>query len=303
MFLSLFLPLTLSIGFLSQMSFSETVIVSPNICQANPYRQFNVWANDLVFHYTYLTSFSNTSKYYLGPTIGYYTQSYVRDVIAGTTIYWGTAGSWHILIYNVYAEQLFHQKKRPFPDLYTITQQQFLAQNSILFYATLPILAEFLIENHLTKVYFYMDEIGAWRNYFFYTILYFIAAEISIYWIHRILHTNKVLYKWIHSQHHLYNKIEHLTPWAALAFHPIDGLLQASPYVILLFFIPTHYFTFVGLLFFTSIWAINIHDSIHINSEPIMGSKYHTIHHTYYHYNFGQYFIFCDWLWGTLKTK
>lgn len=22
--------------------------------------------------------------------------------------------------------------------------------------------------------------------------------------------------------------------------------------------------------------------------EPIMGAKYHTVHHTHYHYNFGQ---------------
>ena len=303
MFLSLFLPLTLSIGFFCQLSFSETVIDSPKVCEANPYRHFNIWANDLTFQYTYLTSFSNTSKYFLGPTVGYYTLSYLRDVIAGTTIYWGTAGIWHVLIYNIYGDQLFYQKKRSFPDLLTITHQQILAQKSILFYAALPILAEVFIENHLTKVYFYIDEIGEWRNYFISTILYFIAVEISVYWIHRTLHTNKILYKWIHSQHHLYNKIEYLTPWAALAFHPIDGLLQASPYMMLLFVIPIHYFTFIGLLFFTSVWAINIHDSIHINSEPIMGSKYHTIHHTHYHYNFGQYFIFCDWLWGTLKMS
>jgi hypothetical protein len=60
-----------------------------------------------------------------------------------------------------------------------------------------------------------------------------------------------------------------------------------------------------------------------------MGSKYHTVHHTHYHYNFGQvrshslepalwpraslsvpppsyllvqFFTFCDAFWGTLKV-
>jgi lathosterol oxidase len=63
---------------------------------------------------------------------------------------------------------------------------------------------------------------------------------------------------------------------------------QASPYVFFLFFVPVHYFTHVFLLFFSGVWATNIHDSVPFDTEPIMGAKYHTIHHTHYHYNFGQ---------------
>lgn len=33
-----------------------------------------------------------------------------------------------------------------------------------------------------------------------------------------------------------------------------------------------------------------------------MGAAYHTIHHTHYHYNFGQWFIFCDYIFGSLRT-
>jgi sterol desaturase/sphingolipid hydroxylase (fatty acid hydroxylase superfamily) len=36
--------------------------------------------------------------------------------------------------------------------------------------------------------------------------------------------------------------------------------------------------------------------------EPIMGAKYHTVHHTHYHYNFGQFFTICDYIFGTLKV-
>lgn len=46
----------------------------------------------------------------------------------------------------------------------------------------------------------------------------------------------------------------------------IDNLIsyfpeQASPYVILLFVVPVHYFTHVFLLFFSGVWATNIHDA------------------------------------------
>jgi len=159
----------------------------------------------------------------------------------------------------------------------------------------------FLIENKLTKTYFYIDEIGGWGMYFFYLFVYMVFVEIGIYWMHRTLHTNKLLYKYIHSLHHKYNSSTTLTPWSSIAFHPIDGILQASPYVITLFFCPCNYFTHVFLVFFSAVWATNIHDALWGDTEPIMGSKYHLLHHTHYHYNYGQYFIFCDRFWGTLR--
>ena len=66
-------------------------------------------------------------------------------------------------------------------------------------------------------------------------------------------------------------------------------------------FVPCHYLTHFGLLFFTAIWATYIHDAMDWNVDPVMGSKYHTVHHTHYIYNYGQVFIFCDWFWGTLR--
>jgi lathosterol oxidase len=108
------------------------------------------------------------------------------------------------------------------------------------------------------------------------------------------------MFKHIHALHHQYNKPETLSPWASVAFHPLDGLLQASPYVVFLFVVPVHYFTHLGLVFFTAIWATSIHDTLQGDTEPIMGSKYHLIHHTHYNRNYGQFLIVCDWLWGTL---
>mmetsp|Transcript_49043 Transcript_49043/g.83810 ORF Transcript_49043/g.83810 Transcript_49043/m.83810 type:complete len:139 (-) Transcript_49043:369-785(-) len=121
--------------------------------------------------------------------------------------------------------------------------------------------------------------------------------------MHRTLHENKFLYKHVHGLHHKYNMGhgKELSPWASVAFNPLDGVLQASPYVAFLFVVPCHYLTHMFMLFFTAIWATNIHDGLVGDTEPIMGSKYHTIHHTHYHYNYGQFFIFCDWFWGTLK--
>jgi lathosterol oxidase len=50
-----------------------------------------------------------------------------------------------------------------------------------------------------------------------------------------------------------------MTPYASIAFHPLDGICQASPYVFLTFLLPTHYITSSIMLFDTGIWASNIH--------------------------------------------
>mmetsp|Transcript_1553 Transcript_1553/g.1559 ORF Transcript_1553/g.1559 Transcript_1553/m.1559 type:complete len:300 (-) Transcript_1553:59-958(-) len=273
-------------------------IISTDFGTENPYREFNKLVNNLVLPEELI----NNCYQRFGDEYGYYASSYLRDLIAGTCVYWITAGLWHITIYYILGNKLFKSKGRPLPETSVILDQILLAQSSIFVYASLPIISEYLIENGYTKTYFYISDIGGPAYYFLYLFLYTVFFEIGIYWMHRKLHTNKFLYKYIHGLHHKYNKHETLTPWASIAFNPIDGMLQASPYVVGLFFIPVHYYTHVFLLFFSGVWATCIHDSVPASTEPIMGAAYHTIHHTHYHYNFGQWFIFCDYIFGSLRT-
>jgi hypothetical protein len=111
------------------------------------------------------------------------------------------------------------------------------------------------------------------------------------------LHTIKFLYNNVHLMHHKYNKpeevrqalhawgfgvalpdpkhqmracllllappppppSEQMSPYCSIAFHPLDGILQASPYVVFTFLVPTHYLTSLLMMFYTGIWASNIH--------------------------------------------
>lgn len=86
-----------------------------------------------------------------------------------------------------------------------------------------------------------------------------------------------------------------------VAFHPLDGILQALPHTIALFIIPTHFTAHLVLIFLEGIWTANIHDSIHGNVWPIMGAGYHTVHHTTYRHNYGHFTIWMDWMFGTLR--
>jgi len=264
---------------------------------ANPCRNFNAFLNSILFS-------SQLAGYVLksmGMEWGHYFLCYLRNLVAGSLVYYGTAAFFHYQIYvHPRSQETFKERARPSWD--TIWDQIKLSQLSLFLYVGLPVIDEFVVENGYTQVYFTIEEIGGWLPHAFCMILYFSLVEIGIYWMHRTLHTNKWMYKNIHLQHHKYNRADTLTPWASIAFHPLDGLLQACPYVIWLFAIPCHYPTHMVMLFFTAVWATYIHDAMDWNVDPIMGSKYHTVHHTHYIYNYGQMFTFCDRFWGTFKV-
>jgi len=266
----------------------------------NPVRNFNAWVNSWMFSSQFAAwvcrSFCNNNFEW-----GHYLLCYMRNFVGACLVYYGTAAFFHYHCYiHPRAQEIF--KDRPRPSTAIILDQIKLAQAALFIYVGLPVVDEYLVENGYTKVYYSLDEVGGFGYYALYMVLYFSMVEIGIYWMHRTLHTNKFLYKHVHGRHHAYNKPETLTPWASIAFNPIDGMLQAAPYVLCLPIVPVHYLTHFGLLFFTAIWATYIHDSMDLNIDPIMGSKYHTVHHTHYIYNYGQVFTFCDRFWGTLRV-
>jgi Delta7-sterol 5-desaturase len=232
----------------------------------------------------------------------HYLLTYTRNFIGALLVYYGVAGIFHYFCYvHSQSHSIFEGQKRKRPSTSVIWDQISVAQSSMALYVLYSVLDEFLVEQGYTQVYYTMAEIGGWPFYIMTMLVYFACVEMGIYWMHRTLHTNKFLYRYVHLKHHKYNKVETLTPWASIAFHPLDGILQACPYTLLLPLVPCHYPTHFVLLFFTAIWATYIHDAMDWNIYPIMGSKYHTVHHTHYLYNYGQVFIFCDYLFGTLR--
>lgn len=258
--------------------------------EVNPFVNLNAYINSFLFPERFASHLVDN----YGPHWAHLVLCYLRNLASGVVIYYGTAGAFHYINYVVDKEGLFRTGKRRRPTWETISEQIWLAQRSMFCYVALPVFSDWLIEEGYTFCYYSMDEIGGFTSYLLLTVIYFCLVEIGIYWMHRTLHTNKWLYKHIHARHHDYKTPETLTPWASIAFHPLDGILQASPYVFFLMFVPCHYITHLCMVFATAIWATYIHDTMDGDVEPIMSNKYHTVHHTHYMYNFGQVFIFAD---------
>ncbi|XP_072980912.1 delta(7)-sterol-C5(6)-desaturase-like [Typha angustifolia] len=225
-------------------------------------------------------------------------RSWLRNYIGGTLVYFVSGFLWCFFIYhwkrNVYLP------KDAIPSNNAMLLQIIVAMKAMPWYCALPTLSEYMVESGWTRCFSSITEIS-WAAYIIYLVLYLVIVEFGIYWMHRELHDIKPLYKHLHATHHIYNKQNTLSPFAGLAFHPLDGILQAVPHVIALFLVPTHFMTHILLLFCEAVWTANIHDCIHGKLWPVMGAGYHTIHHTTYRHNYGHYTVWMDWIFGTLR--
>ncbi|ODO00398.1 hypothetical protein I350_07036 [Cryptococcus amylolentus CBS 6273] len=125
-------------------------------------------------------------------------------------------------------------------------------------------------------------------------VWFLLFTDFCIYWVHRLEHHPRI-YKYIHKPHH---KWVVPTPYAALAFHPLDGYAQSLPYHIFPYLFPLHRYAYLGLFVFVQFWTILIHDgdmiSGHVLERWINGPAHHTLHHLYFSVNYGQYFTWAD---------
>ena len=146
-----------------------------------------------------------------------------------------------------------------------------------------------------SKLYKDIDEYG-YVYFFLSPFLFLFFTDALIYWIHRILHWPSVY--WLHKLHHYYKET---TPWSAFSFHPLDGFAQSFPYHLFVMFFPMHSRLYTLTLMIVGLWTVNIHDRMTLRLWGVNGAAHHTIHHTKFNYNYGQYFTWSDQLFGTFK--
>lgn len=127
---------------------------------------------------------------------------------------------------------------------------------------------------------------------------FILFTDMFVYFIHRGLHHPR-LYKTLHKPHH---KWIMPTPYASIAFHPVDGWAQSLPYHVFPFIFPLQKLAYLALFFFVQVWTVFIHDGEYVANSPVLnGAACHTLHHLYFNYNYGQYTTLWDRLGGSYR--
>ena len=162
----------------------------------------------------------------------------------------------------------------------------------------------YLFNNNYTAIYTNFNDFPIW-----YTPLSIIGflflQDTYYYWIHRWMHLPKI-YKHFHLIHH---KSVHTSAFTAFSFHPLETILQALFFPLILILLPIHLYAFFFVLGLMTLSATINHAGVEIYPSGklgkfikkwIIGATHHDKHHTKFNYNFGLYFTIWDRL---LKTE
>jgi sterol desaturase/sphingolipid hydroxylase (fatty acid hydroxylase superfamily) len=145
--------------------------------------------------------------------------------------------------------------------------------------------------------------IGYW---FLSVFLMILMHDTYFYWTHRAMHHPKI-YRLFHEVHH---KSTNPSPWAAFAFHPLEGVVEAGIIFPIIYLIPYHTSALFVFLVFMTFYNVYGHLGYELYpkrfNKSFIGkwlntSVSHNAHHSKFNGNYGLYFLFWDRWMGTLR--
>lgn len=212
----------------------------------------------------------------------------------------------YVLYYVLFKSSwAFRKIQLKFP-VFSDYRREFLysASTSIIF-ATLGYLFFFGPLAPYTMLYHDVRDYGV--GYLLFTVvLSLVVHDTYFYWAHRWMHRPGI-YKYFHKVHHLSTNP---SPWAAMAFHPLEAVMEFGIVAILPFLFPIHP---LGIgLFLLIMMVYNVYGHLGYELYPkgfasgrigkwINTSVNHNQHHQYFNGNYGLYFLWWDRWMGTVR--
>jgi Delta7-sterol 5-desaturase len=158
----------------------------------------------------------------------------------------------------------------------------------------------------LTRIYVDVGERG-WAYLSASVAIAIAVHDAYFYWTHRLLHW-RPLYR---IAHHVHHRSTSPTPWAAYAFHPLEAVIQAGVYLLVVFGIPMHPVALTLFLVYMIVRNVVGHLGFEIwpasfARHPLtrwhLTPTHHDLHHRWGRGNYGLYFSFWDEWFGTSRS-
>jgi len=222
--------------------------------------------------------------------------------------YFLIAGAAFLLFYVLRLRSLQHRKiQAKFPRLNDYLREIGYSILTIAIFALVPLV--FIGDPDISKHTLRYERIEdrGWVYFFLMFPVMLFVHDTYFYWMHRMMHHPR-LFRIFHLVHH---QSTNPSPWAAYAFHPLEGLLEAGILVLFLFLFPLHKLHFFLFFFFMIVYNVYGHlgwelypPGFHRTAVGrwINTSVAHNQHHRYFKGNYGLYFLFWDRWMGTLRT-
>ncbi len=156
-----------------------------------------------------------------------------------------------------------------------------------------------------THVYREISRFG-WGYFTFSILLTLVVHDTYFYWTHRWMHRPAV-FRYLHKVHHLSTNP---SPWAAMAFHPLEAIVEFGIVALVPFLYPIHPLAIAVFLLIMMIYNVYGHLGYELYPRSFSRSRVgrwintsvsHNQHHEYFTGNYGLYFLWWDRWMGTIR--
>jgi sterol desaturase/sphingolipid hydroxylase (fatty acid hydroxylase superfamily) len=234
--------------------------------------------------------------------------SFMQDFQVESLRYLILPGTAFLIFYVLGRQKFFRLKIQPkFPEHKHIWREVKYSALSLVIFALFGVLVYCLHHEGLTRLYFKFSDHSI--GYFIFSVAAMIVMHDTwFYWTHRLLHLKKI-YPVVHKIHHLSHDP---TPWAAYAFHPVEAVVQATIFPIMVCLLPLHPLAIVAWGLYQATLNTMGHSGFelfpsgftsHIIAKWHNTSTHHNMHHKFANSNYGLYFNFWDRIMGTNHPK
>lgn len=222
----------------------------------------------------------------------------------GGILYLIPSGVFYIFFHN--KKSIDSNKIQPeIPSKKDIKREVILSLSTIFIFSICATLMYQLVKGGYTLFYYDWSSYSTGYHFlsFFLCLLF---HDTYFYWAHRLMHW-KPLFKHFHIGHH---RSRVPTPWAALAFQPLEALVQFGTFAIVVLIVPIHPIVFTIYIIFDSIANTAAHNGFElvpkwISKIPILklGNTvtHHEIHHQDFNSNYGAFYNIWDRIMGTFR--
>lgn len=209
------------------------------------------------------------------------------------------AGLAFLPLYLLFRKKAFSYKIQVrYPSKQRMWEEVYHSALSAAVFALVGLLIYCMSEWGWTQLYREVALYGGWYIAFS-VVLLLLLHDTYFYWMHRWMH-RPGLYELLHAEHH---RSHNPTPWAALAFHPLEAFLEIAIVPIVVLVLPLHP---LALLIFSSIslvWNVlghagfeffPAHFAEHSFWKWFNTATHHNMHHRRANGNYSLYFNFWD---------
>lgn len=238
-----------------------------------------------------------------GPVIGVWRQALTVDFLR----YFLTSAPFYLVFWIWRPAWLRSRRIQPSdPEGRQIRSEIAYSLSTVVIFAAIGTSLVFAQRAGLTRIYLGVADHGL--LYFWASIVAAIVVhDAYFYWTHRLLHWQPLF----RLAHHVHHRSTSPTPWAAYAFHPIEAMIQAGVYVLIVAAIPVH--PLALMLFLVYMIVRNVVGHLGFEVWPAWFARHpltrwhltpthHDLHHRFGKGNYGLYFSFWDDWVGTGRS-